>query len=283
MKRICLFLTLFCPLCLPAKVFYLDSDGKLPDGRCSAVEARVSLSSARPGKAASWTLSWGTDSVIVEFDCRNMVDGVGEPSVRVRCGNYSSPASSMNFNGGWNSLAVEWGKSGGARILAGESQLEPVMEIENLSRPDSGQLSVSSPYGKLKVCDLIAETDDADLSGLMTDCDPYELEVWEYIDSTESSSALLGGNYKLGLQKTSDGYDLIYLDGARVNSSAWYPGMKKATLISRGFQNHFLLTWIDSTGRTIPGEHFAVLDPLDSVLTLTFPAFPITVRFTKRN
>ncbi len=284
MSRLLYIVTaLLLALPLNAEVFYLQPGEVVPAAPIRAVEARASLSKARQGRLASWTLSWGSDSLILLLDARNMVDGISEPVAIVRCKGLEAKAEGLNFHGGANSVAVEWSGSG-AKILAGDDTLLPVMEIASLEPPSEGQpLTVSASAGKLTVRDLIVETGAKDLSALMTDYDSDELELWEYLDSTESKSALMGGNYLFGLQDVDGGYDLIYLSGARVNSSAWRPGMRKATLRSRGFQNHYSLTWVDSTGRELPGEHYAILDPAEGVLTLTFPAFPLTLRLARKD
>lgn len=281
MKHFLSVLLLFLPFSLFSKVIYLNNGDSVPSGAVTAVEARVKLSTARQGRLARWTLGWGTDSLTVTFDCRHMVDGVGEPRLSIECGGVSVPAPGLNFNGGWNSVAVEWtGET--ARILSGDDMLELNGEITGLQRPSRGTLTVSAPSGKLSVADLIVETDDYDLSALMTDCKPDSLEVWEYLDSTESKSARLGGTYRLGLLKTTDGYDLVYLSGARVNADAWLPGMRKARLISTAYQGHYILQWIDATGRPLSGENYATLDPVNRTLTLEFPAFPLSVRLVAR-
>lgn len=278
MKHFVLVLLLFSPFHLFSKVIYLNNGDSIPAGVITAVEARVKLSSARQGRLAQWTLGWETDSLTVTFDCRNLIDGVGEPLLTIKCGGVSLPAPGLNFSGGWNSVAVEWdGET--ARLLSGDNLLELNGELSGLPRPTAGTLTVSAPSGKLAVADLIVETGDFDLSSLMTDCNVDLLDVWEYLDSTESKSARLGGAYRLGLMKTTAGYDLVYLSGARVNADAWQPGMRKARLIATAYQGHYLLEWIDATGRPLPGENYAVLDAENRTLTLEFPAFPLSVRF----
>lgn len=277
MKYFLSVLLLFLPFSLFSKVFYLNNGDSIPSGVIAAVEARVKLSNARQGRLAQWSLGWGTDSLTVTFDCRHLVDGIGEPSLSIECGGVSVPAPGLNFNGGWNSVAVEWTGTT-ARVLSGGERLELNGEIAGLPRPSAGALTVSTKTGKLAVADLIVETDDYDLSALMTDCNPDSLEVWEYFDSTETKSARLGGAYRLGLMKTDDGYNLIYLSGARVNADAWKPGMCKARLTATPYQGYFLLEWIDATGRPLPGENYATLDSMSRTLTLEFPAFPLSVR-----
>lgn len=278
--RLFSLLLVILPLLAHSKVYYLDSDGRLPEGKISAVEARVSLSTARMGKLSQWTLGWGTDSVSLIFDCRNVIEGISEPEVFVLAGGQQTVVKDLDCSGGWNSLAVEWdGKR--ARILAGADKLNAVMTVDGLKRPEGGNLTVYAPSGKLKISDLIAETDDNDLQLLMTDADLTTIPVVTYLDSTESLSGRIGGEYSLGLLPTDNGFDLIYLGGARVNASAWKPGMKKGTLTSRGFQNHYILTWTDATGRHLPGEHYATYDPAEGLLTLNFPALKTTLRLAR--
>lgn len=268
------------PLIVNGKIYYLDAEGHLPAGKVKAVEARVSLSSARMGRLSRWTLGWETDSVTIVFDSRNVIEGVSESKVTVEAGGKEVEAKEMDCNGGWNSLAVEWDGAQG-RILAGSDRLMPVMTVDGLKRPEGGLLTVNSPTGKLKISDLIAETDDYDLERVMTDVDTENILTLTYLDSTESLAGRKGGEYRLGLLPTADGFDLIYLGGARINGSAWKPGMRKGRLTSRGFQNHYVLSWIDATGRPLPGEHYATYDPAEGLLILNFPALDAIMRFAR--
>lgn len=270
---------LLLPVAAAAEVFYLNEGDSLPAGRVCAVEARCRHHGARTGRQASWTIQWEGGEVTIDFDCRNLVDGIGEPEVTVTCGGKTAPATGVNFNGGWNSLAVEWYTDGTAIVLAGDNNLTQTLTLGSLPRP-RGTLCVTSSPGKFEVMDLIAETDDADLSRLMTDADTEALEPWVYLDrSGDSARSLPGGTYSLGLLPSAEGYDIIYLGGAGVNSAAWRPGMRKGRLTSRGFDGHYLLRWIDATGRDLPGEHYALLDRALRILTLKFPALDATLRF----
>ncbi|MDE6145605.1 MAG: hypothetical protein K2F96_04945 [Muribaculaceae bacterium] len=281
MKYFLIILLLFLPLSLFPKVFYLNNGDSVPSGTVSAVETRVKLSTARRGKLAHWVLNWGDDSLMVRFNSRNVVDGIDEPDLTISCCGQTESAPGLNSNGGWNSVAVEWTSDSTARVMAGAERLGHVMNLSSLNRPNGTTLCVSAPSGKLTVADLIVETDDNDLSRLMVNCVPETFEVWKYLDSTDAASARLGGAYRLGLMPTADGYDLIYLGGARVNSSSWRQGMRKASLTSTAYQGHYLLQWIDATGRTLPGEHYATLNTREKTLTLDFPAFPLTLRFVR--
>lgn len=283
MKRLLLILFIAFSFRAGSEVFYLDSGNAIPSGPVRALEVRASLSKARQGRCASWTLSWEEDSLTVSFDGRGLVDGISEGEAKIVCNGLSAGVKGMNFQGGGNSVAIEW-SGNGARVLAGADELQPVMEIPDLRRPPEGAiLAVNAPSGKMTVTDLIVETDSRYLDALMADCDLSALEIWEYLDSTEAKSALLGGQYRFGLLPVEGGYDLIYMEGARVNGSAWKPGMRKASLRSRGFRDHYALTWIDSTGREVPGEHYAILDPVEGILSLSFPAFPLTVRLARKD
>lgn len=279
MRHFLLILTLL-PLLAHSKVHYLEGDGQLPRAKISAVEARVSLSTSRIGKLSRWTLGWGTDSVSVIFDCRNIIEGISDPKVTISAAGNQMDVSDLNCSGGWNSLAVEWDDNG-AKILAGAEKMSVVGSVSGLKRPDGGNLTVTAPSGRLKISDLIAETDDFDLATLMTDVDTENIPALTYLDSNESLAGRVGGAYVLGLQPMPDGFDLIYLGGARVNANAWKPGMKKGTLTSRGFQNHYILTWIDATGRPLPGEHYATYDSDEGLLTLNFPALKAIIRLAR--
>ncbi len=103
---------------------------------------------------------------------------------------------------------------------------------------------------------------------------------WCYLDRDTDQRVLnLGGDYKLATIKRQDGaYDLVYIEGARVNGVNWKPMMIKGRLKPTPFVNHFDLVWYDAYGREVDTDTSA--DIIDtSILKLNFPLQGGVVRF----
>lgn len=94
---------------------------------------------------------------------------------------------------------------------------------------------------------------------------------WQNIDRSLDETLLrLGGDYRYALVKEGDGYDLIYISGAKVNADKWQPGMLKATLRPSGIKGIWNVTWIDAMHRPMSHEIKAQADK-SGVLTIQFP------------
>ncbi|MDE7407002.1 MAG: hypothetical protein K2M76_01160, partial [Muribaculaceae bacterium] len=110
---------------------------------------------------------------------------------------------------------------------------------------------------------------------------------WYYLDrSNEPDKARLGGEYRLRIQPSADAvpghYDMLYIDGARVNASKWKPDMLKGTLASTQFQDRYLLRWYDAEGNMMERDLRAEYDSAAKVLTLYFPIQKAMLRFAHR-
>ena len=104
--------------------------------------------------------------------------------------------------------------------------------------------------------------------------------IYQYLDSQwDRNYTRSGGNYTLALVKTEDGFDIIYLDGAKTNKSRWKPGMLKGQLHSTIFTNHYNLTWYDSSGNPLTEECSADIEQ-NAILTLNFPLLKTSMRFS---
>lgn len=105
----------------------------------------------------------------------------------------------------------------------------------------------------------------------------YSLLDYEFDDSY----AKLGGRYRLAVVPAiaSGDYDIVYLEGADINSSLWTQGMKKGMLKSTPFANLFDVEWHDAEGLLMTRDIHAEFDPLAKTLTLKFPYQTSTLRF----
>lgn len=88
--------------------------------------------------------------------------------------------------------------------------------------------------------------------------------------SLDESLLKMGGDYRFAMVKSADGYDLLYLSGARINSDAWSPGMVKAHLSPSGIDGVWDVEWIDAMCQPLSYELKAQTDK-NGTLTIQFP------------
>lgn len=262
--------TFFVILCIfvggetHGEVFYSrGASMAVPAGEVVAVEMRGTgnLSLRWPGAEFGLSLT-------------EMADELAKPSAIVTFNGRRFKAEGIDCHAP-NTLSVEWLSDSLARILVGHRELRPL-----------GSLSIPYPSDSVyaradELTDLLIETNPNSFARLITGYSPGQLAQagqWTYLDrETSGRLAVLGGQYTLAQIEN----ELIYLSGAMTNSPAWQPGMLKGRLLPTGFDNYFHLQWIDATGRELPGENFARLDPDLGVLTLTFPSLKTTVRLKR--
>ncbi len=110
--------------------------------------------------------------------------------------------------------------------------------------------------------------------------DPIE-GYWEIFDRTLDEALLkLGGEYKLAIVKNHDRYDIVYLDGARVNGSRWKSGMLKGILTPSSFPGLLNLEWFDSEGKSL-SYSITAQTGYNGTLTLQFPYHSSVIRLRK--
>lgn len=106
---------------------------------------------------------------------------------------------------------------------------------------------------------------------------------WEFLDrEIKSSGTHLGGKYTLAVVSTAGGgYEIVYLQGADVNTGLWRYGCVKGYLKPTSFAGDFDLIWYDSLGREIIGEQSATLSSDGSLLIFNFPLAKASLRFRR--
>lgn len=109
--------------------------------------------------------------------------------------------------------------------------------------------------------------------------------LWSYQGrANEPRRARSGGRYLLAVipsERTEPGYelyDIVYLDGAEVNSRAWRPGMVKGRLRRGLFANSMELVWHDARMRPATDEARATM-PSGDILDLLFADLGATLTF----
>ena len=110
--------------------------------------------------------------------------------------------------------------------------------------------------------------------------DPVE-GYWQYLDRDMDDEWLrLGGRYTLATVQSVNGYEIIYIDGAKVKKSLWNLGMLKGHIFKTIFTGNYDLFWIDATMEPIDDEAYATIEN-GVILTLNFPTYKSQVRLSK--
>ena len=88
--------------------------------------------------------------------------------------------------------------------------------------------------------------------------------------SLDETLLRLGGDYRLAMVKADEGYDILYISGAKINARNWVPGMVKAHLSPSGIEGVWNVTWYDSMHQPLDNELKAQTDK-NGTLTIQFP------------
>ena len=253
----------------------------------------------------SWCVTWGngSHSVGLEFDFKGYVDGVSTTASvasLVVDGQKYKLKRDVDLSGGFNSLAIEWGGINGDEVTISVGHKIPQqITTAKLPRPGSEEsirIDTAPQSAKIDVEELILETEITPEQQLATQWSEELLTeyllgeshspiegIWEYMDrENDSRIAQLGGNYRVGVVANSvqGGYDIIYLDGARVNAGKWHAGMRKGRLMPTIFDGQYRLEWYDATFEPISTDTYAELTQ-SALLTLQFPTLSASVRLSK--
>lgn len=113
--------------------------------------------------------------------------------------------------------------------------------------------------------------------------------IWRFLDrDNDVRWARPGGLYRVAIVRSREAdvdakigaYDILYLDGAKVNPEAWQPCMLKGRLYPTVFEGHYNLEWFDAY--MVPMEEEVSAQFTDNViLSLDFPLFRSRMRFAK--
>lgn len=118
-------------------------------------------------------------------------------------------------------------------------------------------------------------------SYLENSSDPME-GYWKYLDSSVDTGLVrLGGNYSFASVRSTDGYDLVYLEGAEILPDYWTEGFLKAHLSATGIPGVWEVSWNDSEGFTMKSGIRAQTDGNNDILNIQFPENNTSIRFCK--
>lgn len=192
-----------------------------------------------------------------------------------------------------NSLAVTVSDRGDLVVEGGMRRLMPLAVI-----PDCG-VSGESPVSlfatrRLDVAMIAVETVVDPLTAAVSGWTVGALDEyfsvrrplpegrWTYLDAvTDEVRARRGGRYSLAVvaSESGDGWDIIYLGGAAVNSDKWKPGMLKGHMRRTIFKDHYDVEWIDATFRPMTFDVSAQIEQ-GAILQFNFPRYKSTLRFS---
>lgn len=200
----------------------------------------------------------------------------------------------VNFYEGDNIVAIEHSE-GVTSVKIGHKSPRTVIETRKISYGDSftsgiyagaaSRVSVERFVTK-SFCNpaqpLVTEWTTANLdSHFALSNDPAE-GYWQYLDrEMEEKKVKLGGRYTIAVVKNmDDGYDIIYISGAVVNSRNWHTGMLKGRLTKTTFIDEYDMVWYDSDMKYMPNDLSAGVEN-GSILSLRFPTLNSQIRFSK--
>jgi threonine/homoserine/homoserine lactone efflux protein len=202
----------------------------------------------------------------------------------------------ISFFDGENSFRLRR-DAGKYTLLGGDRQYHPILSVDAPDlQPDSVGFIVAPgaalsldhmtvavtaermPDARLEVSHFANPDVRASYFNRSTDLMEGEWEIFDR--SFEDSRLRPGGEYRLAVVRSREGYNLIYISGAEKNGSSWIPGMDKGYLHTTSFRNVFDVTWLDPAGQPLDGEIKAQFGAPD-ILTLQFVDHASTLRLRK--
>ena len=202
----------------------------------------------------------------------------------------------ISLEDGMNTLSIDVDEHGVTVAIGRNDTLEGVLETTSLRQPD-GAVAVGylvGPGARVAIeCAALTVYNDNQVADLQTEwtrealdeyfaqsADPVE-GYWQYLDRDMDDEWLrLGGRYTLATVQSVNGYEIIYIDGAKVKKSLWNLGMLKGHIFKTIFTGNYDLFWIDATMEPIDDEAYATVEN-GVILTLNFPTYKSQVRLSK--
>lgn len=185
-------------------------------------------------------------------------------------------------------------------LSAGFFSLSPILEFKGSDRIPASIEIKTAGKGKLKLHELKLCSDRIEesvvrglrLSGDFSPEDYFSgskdlMEgFWRVFDRTLDEDLIrLGGDYRLAIMRRVDSpnsYDIYYISGATVNSSAWECGDLKGRLESSGVDGVWNMTWWDAMKRPMSKDIKVQTNGLNT-LQIQFPYQNSTLRLQKED
>lgn len=215
-------------------------------------------------------------------------------------------APNLNPDTGWNALRLSI-NGGTISLSGGTRRLDTIMSMDT-PISDIAEIGFEAMPGALLEIDCISleipdrmpesgrldNTTREGLQRLMRQAseskDEMEGEWIIYDRSLEETLLRAGGDYRLLMVSSAEGYDLLYVEGAWVCGDRWSPGMVKAKLLTTPLPGVWNVIWHDAEGIPISHDIRAQYDSSSSLLTIMFPyyfsslrLYPIRVENMERN
>lgn len=244
----------------------------------------------RAGQQCDVAVSWGNTAFGTDYDTRylSVTASISDSIVA-----HSRISDRVDLTGGYNSLELRLCESNSA-ISIGNKVMSHICDLPEVSLPQK-QIAIGSK-DKLDISEVRIESVYDRRPSLCTDWTLDSLKshialsddkaegFWTYLDrENDPDLATLGGRYTLATVKSGDGYDIIYVDGSKINPDLWECGKIKGHLSPTIFKNHYNLVWYDAEMSKLDAddETFASLDDNMVLLTLNFPLLSSKMRFSK--
>lgn len=251
-----------------------------------ADEMRVNVRAVAPD--FSMTFALPGDSM-VKLDVRNRTAGTGEYPWVSRVFLAGQEFADVEHSGPEFSLCVTSDCTGtnvsagdGTRIFDGKIDFRG---IDTLSIHIDDKTELARPVDfevRYKIVPEFCAFADmpALVNHLATSPDSIE-GLWQWADcDTKVPAVTAGGRYTLAtVTNCKGGYDIVYVDGARVG--VWQPLQLKGSMTPTPFVNQFDVRWLDAEGEDA-GEGIYATVTADGLLTLTFAPLHSALRLIRR-
>jgi len=307
MKRsLSFFMSAVMTLTSIASTVYVDSVRSIRDSSvvvghtATSSDVTVEVRAAASGKKARWGIRVGQLCISLASGRSARGNFEERPVLRMMIERDGTVLRDTMLTDGFatesgeeNSLAVTVSDRGDLVVEGGMRRLMPLAVI-----PDCG-VSGESPVslfatGRLDVAMIAVETVVDPLTAAVSGWTVGALDEyfsvrrplpegrWVYLDAvTDEVRARRGGRYSLAIvaSESGDGWDIIYLGGAAVNSDKWKPGMLKGHMRRTIFKDHYDVEWIDATFRPMTFDVSAQIEQ-GAILQFNFPRYKSTLRFS---
>lgn len=184
-----------------------------------------------------------------------------------------------------NTITVSMGRKKPQQVLKANVERSNQYNHAGIVAGPGTQLSIErtmASFSNDKTVKISTKWDKDKLDKLfMRSTDPVE-GYWVYLDrDLEDKWVRMGGTYTLALvANENQGYDIIYIEGAKTNQTSWRPFMLKGTLSKTMFNGVFRATWIDSTFERLSEDIQATIEN-GVILTVKYPVLKSQLRFSK--
>lgn len=262
----------------------------------------VEVRGAMKGQGSSWGVSVGPVKVALETATSSRRSFESRRVLRLTVEEAGTVLKDTTLTTGFatepgeeNSLAVTVSREGLLTVEGGLGRLLQVAALDVAPLCPGDSIKVFS-RGMLDVTMIAIETTADPRAALLTDWTadlidshfagtrPRPEGIWDYLDAeTDDRRARRGGRYSLAIVPSAQGqgWDLIYLGGATVNSGRWTTGMLKGRLRPTIFKDHYDVEWIDATFSPMTLDVSAQIEQ-DAVITFSFPRYKSSLRFSLR-